>query len=130
MPLTQFCREQLEGAEAKALATYTPESGINVVPVSSLFLEGDTIILVNYFFGKTLENIKQNPEVSLSTWSGLRGCQVKATAAYEVTGERFAAVQAKIKATLPDRVVKGILVLTPHRCFNVSAGSEAGKELI
>ncbi len=129
MKISEFCRDILQTADGKALGTYTPETGVNVVPVSSLRLDGDTIVLVNYFFNKTLSNIEANPEVSLSAWKGLKGCQIKATAVYETEGERFDSVVQWIAETIPSRVVKGIIVLTPTKCYDVSAGAEAGKEI-
>jgi predicted pyridoxine 5'-phosphate oxidase superfamily flavin-nucleotide-binding protein len=130
MQISDFCRDILVGAEGKALATYHPDNGINVVPVSSLRLEGNEIILVNYFFNKTLENIEANPQVSLAAWKGLTGCQIQATARYETEGELFDSVVAWIAETIPGRVVKGVVVLTPTKCFDVSAGAEAGRELV
>lgn len=130
MKISEFCRDILQTAEGKALGTYSPETGINVVPVSSLRLEGDEIILVNYFFSKTLENISSHPEVSLAAWKGLKGCQIKAKARYETEGEMFDTVVDWIAETIPGRVVKGILVLTPVKCYDVSAGEEAGKEIV
>ncbi len=130
MPISEFCRDVLLTAEGKALATYSQETGVNVVPVSSLRLEGEEIVLVNYFFNKTLENIKINPEVALSAWKGLVGCQIKATARYEESGELFDSVVVWIAETIPGRVVKGVIVLTPTKCYDVSAGAEAGKEIV
>jgi uncharacterized protein len=129
MKISEFCRDILQTADGKALATYSPHGGVNVVPVSSLRLADDTIILVNYFFSKTLANIQENPAVALAAWKGLKGCQIKATAVYETEGNRFDSVVSWIAETIPGRVVHGILVLTPTKCYDVSAGAEAGKEL-
>jgi len=129
MKISEFCRDILQTADGKALGTYSKETGVNVVPVSSLRLDGDDIILVNYFFSKTLENISKNKEVSLAAWKGLKGCQIKADAVYETEGERFDSVVEWIAETIPSRVVKGIFVLTPTKCYDVSAGAEAGKEI-
>jgi predicted pyridoxine 5'-phosphate oxidase superfamily flavin-nucleotide-binding protein len=129
MSLSAFCREILETADGKALATYSSVTGVNVVPVSSIRVEGDEIVLVNYFFAKTLANIAEDPNVSLAAWKGLSGCQIKATARYETQGERFDSVVAWIKETIPSRVVKGVLIMTPLHCYDVSAGPEAGKEI-
>jgi uncharacterized protein len=130
MKISQYCRDILQTADAKALATYSRGGGVNVVPVSSLRLDGDdTIILVNYFLNKTLANIQENSEVSLAAWKGLTGCQIKATAVYETAGDRFDSVVSWIAETIPGRIVQGVLVLTPTRCYDVSAGAGAGKEL-
>jgi predicted pyridoxine 5'-phosphate oxidase superfamily flavin-nucleotide-binding protein len=130
MKIPEKCRTILQSAEGKALATYSAESGPHVVPVSSILVEDENIILVNYFFNQTLKNISTNPVISLSAWTGLEGYQVKGTAKHEISGPRFDAVVTWIQETIPGRIVKGILVITPEKIFNVSAGSEAGKEVV
>lgn len=123
-----MCVEALLGAEAKALATKGSDGGVNVVPVSTLKMAGDEIVLVNYFFGQTLENLQSNPEVALAYWKGLEGYQIKAVARYETTGELFDEVVGWIKEILPERIVKGIVVLTPQSVRDVSANAaRAGK---
>lgn len=117
-------------AEGKALATYSTETGVHVVPVSSIRVEEDNIILVNYFFGATLRNINYDPHVALSAWIGLKGYQIKGTVVEEKEGERYDGIVKWIDETIPGRVVKSILVLTPTRVFDVSAGANAGKEVI
>ncbi|MEK7462664.1 MAG: pyridoxamine 5'-phosphate oxidase family protein [Patescibacteria group bacterium] len=123
MKIPQQCLSILQAADGKALATFSAESGAHVVPVSSIRIEGDTILLVNYFFGQTLKNIEKNPRVSLAAWQGLEGFQIKATARHEINGEVFDSVVAWIKETIPSRVVKGVVVLTPTEIYDVSADS-------
>ncbi len=130
MPLPDVCRTLLLQADSKALGTVDARGEVNIVPVSSLRLEGDAIILVNYFFNKTLSNLKDNPRVSLVAWQGLVGYQIKATARYEETGELFESVVSWIAETIPGRLVKGVVVLTPTQCFDVSAGATAGQEIL
>ncbi len=131
MKLSNTCEALVLQAEGKALATYGKESGINVVPVSSVKVVDGEIVLVNYFFGQTLSNIEENPVVSLACWKGLEGYQIKALARYETEGERFEEIKTWIKEILPERVVKGIVVLTPTAVFDVSANAtRAGKEVI
>lgn len=126
--MTKEIQDLILNADGKALGTYGPE-GLNVVPVSSVKIREDKIILVNYFFGKTLENIKENKEVSLSAWKGLEGFQIKAEAEYQEEGDLFQEITAWIKDTLPDRIVKGVLILSPKEIFDVSAGSNAGTKI-
>lgn len=128
MQLSAKCIEVLLTAEAKALATKGSDGAINVVPVSTLKLVGEEVVLVNYFFGQTLENLQCNPEVALAFWKGLEGYQLKAVARHETTGALFDEVVIWIKEILPDRVVKGIVVLTPQSVRDVSAdATRAGK---
>ncbi len=128
MVIPEFCTKYLTAAEGKALATCGKE-GVSVVPVSSLKLIDEKIILVNYFFNQSLTNIEQNPKVALAAWIGLEGCRVEATAEHVTEGEVFDEVVAWIKETLPERVVKGVLILTPTAFYDISAGPEAGKRI-
>lgn len=124
--LPDECVEVLLNATGKALAT-CGDGEINVVPVSSIRVVEGKIQLVNYFFGKTLKNITKDENVSLAVWKGLQGYQIKATAQYETEGDVFTEITAWIKETIPDRVVKGVLILTPTKVYDVSADvSRAG----
>ena len=123
MNIPEQCVSILQTADGKALSTFSAESGAHVVPVSSIRIEGDSIVLVNYFFGQTLKNIEKNPRVALAVWKGLEGFQIKATAHHETKGELFDSVVAWIKETIPSRVVKGVVILTPTEIYDVSADS-------
>lgn len=114
--------EQIIGADAKALATIGAK-GINVVPVSTIKYLDEKIILVNYFMGKTLDNIKQNSEIALVCWKGLEGIQIKGVAEHIEDGDLFTSIKEWVKEILPDRIVKGILVLTPRELYDISATS-------
>lgn len=121
--------QALLNAEAKALATYSETDGVNVVPVSSVRVIGNNVVLVNYFFGQTVRNIEENPDVALTFWSGLSGYRIKAKAEYQTKGDIFDEVVGWIKDTLPTRVVKGVVVLKTVAIFDISAGAEAGKKV-
>ncbi len=121
--------EQIISAESKALAT-SCSMGINVVPVSTIKYLDEKIILVNYFMGKTLNNIKENPEVALVCWKGLEGIQIKGVTEYVEKGDLYTSIKEWVKQILPDRVVKGILVLTPHELYDISVtSSQPGQKL-
>lgn len=131
MKLPILCEEFILQAEAKALATFSHQSGVHVVPVSTIKIMEGEIVLVNYFMGQTLKNLQENPEVSLVCWKGLVGYQIKATARAEENGELFDSIVSWVKTILPERIVKGIVVLTPTAVFDISADAEkAGKEVL
>lgn len=111
-------------AEAKALATYSDEQGINVVPVSTVTLRNDKIILMNYFMGKTFANLNKNPHVALTCWKKLEGLQIKAHVEYQDSGALFDEIKTWIAEILPSRTLKGILVLSPKEIFDISATAE------
>ena len=120
MKLTEQMIDIIENAEGKALATATPGC-LHVVPVSTVKVKDNKIILVNYFMGKTLENIHVNPDVSLACWRGLEGFQIKANVEYLTDGDEMDAMKLLVAEILPDRIVQGILVLTPYEVYDVSA---------
>lgn len=117
--ISQEVKNLLLNAEAKALAT-SYKDDINVVPVSSIKTVENEIWLIDYFFNKTRYNIKNNPTVSLTAWTGLQGYQVKATAKYLLKGENFEIAKKWIKDIHPNRVVYGLITLNPTGVFDIS----------
>jgi len=129
MKLSNDIIEMILGSEGKALATSTPED-INVVAVSTVKVIDGKIILVNYFMGKTLENIQRNPKVALACWKGLAGYQIKGTAEHIQSGELFDSVKAWVKEILPERIVLGLIIISPEEVFDISASTErAGQKM-
>lgn len=129
MELPENIVQCIQTASAKALATCVGESA-NVVPVSKIKVIDNKIWLVNYFMGKTIENIRQNPSVSLACWKGLEGYQIKGEVEYLTEGEIFSAVVAEAAIEYPDRTVQGVLVLTAQELFDVSATADRPGEKI
>lgn len=119
MKFTTEVKQFLLQAESKALATNGPD-GINVVPVSSVRVENDQIWLVNYFMEKTHENILTDSAVALTFWSGMAGYQVKGRVDYQESGDIFNDVKEWVAETLPDRVVKGVLVIDPEEVYDIA----------
>lgn len=124
--LNEKLKRAIVEAESKALGTSGP-AGLNVVPVSVVSIEGDEILLYNFFMGKTAENLVATAagggEVSLSCWSGYRGVQVRARVQYITTGERFETAAAGMRERFPERVLKALIVLTPMAVYDTSVGT-------
>lgn len=112
-------REMVLNADSKALASYGTH-GLNVVPVSTIRVLDDTIQLMNYFMGKTLENIHSEPKVSLTCWSGLTGCQIKGSVVYHESGDVFDEADAWITENVANRTLKGVLIITPLEVHTVT----------
>jgi len=130
MELPENIVQFIQIASAKALATCVNGSA-NVVPVSKIKVVDNKIWLVNYFMGKTIENIRQNSTVSLACWQGLEGYQIKGEVEYLTEGEIFSSVATEAATEYPDRTVQGVLVLTAKELFDVSATADKpGKKLI
>ncbi|MBP9766019.1 MAG: hypothetical protein KBD12_02205 [Candidatus Pacebacteria bacterium] len=120
-------KEFLLIAESKAIATFGNNS-INVVPISTINIVGEEIVLVDYFMEKTVANILQNENVSLVAWKGLFGYQIKCKARHEKQGELFSDMVEFVKQTLPDRVVKGILILKIEEVFDIAPTKNTKQE--
>ncbi len=106
-------------AEAKVLATYANGS-INAVPVSSITVRNGSIWLINYFMDKSLSNMLSNNNVSLVCWKKMIGYQIKGTVSYLTEGKEFDEAVAWIQSLLPERVVKGLIILSPKEIYDVS----------
>ena len=80
--------------------------------------------------GKTIENIETDPEVALTAWAGLSGLQVKAKAEYITAGDMFTNAKKDMEKQFPDRTLSGVIVLTPHHIYDISADAvRAGKKI-
>ena len=113
-------KQFLLNADSKALATLSRDGVINVVPVSSMKIIEDKIVLVNYFMEKTLENILSNDNIALVAWSEMAGYQVKGKVEYRTSGDTFDMVTNWIRETIPGRVVKGVLIIEPAEVYDIS----------
>lgn len=119
MKLSPEIIEMITGSDSKALAT-TGQYGVNVVPVSTIRVIGDKILLMNYFLKKTLGNIAENPRVALACWKGLVGCQIKGTVRYVDTGPEFEEAKDWVTENVANRTLKGLLEITPSEAYIVS----------
>lgn len=129
MKINNQFKEAIEIATGKALATIGPD-GVNVVPVSVVKVNEDSIFLYDFFMQKTAENIKDNSEVSLAVWNGLSGIQIKGHMRYQSGGEIFIKEEKEMQKQFPDRKLRGLLILEPTEIYDVTAeASIAGKRL-
>ncbi len=109
----------IEQAESKALATFG-DLGINVVPVSSIKIVEGKIWLINYFMDKTLQNIIANKKAALVCWTKMMGYQIKGEVEYKTEGAEFDQAVEWIHQMLPDRTVKGLLILSPDEIHDIA----------
>lgn len=114
--------EAILQADSKALAT-SGKHDINVVPVSTVRVVGGKILLMNYFFKKTLTNVQEQPHVALAFWSGLNGYQIKGRVEYIDSGSVFEEARQWVTDHVADRTLLGLLVLTPEEIYDVSPGA-------
>ena len=113
-------------SDNKALAT-SGKDGLNVVPVSTIFIKREKIILVNYFFNKTAENVMANPKVSLVCWKGFQGYQIKGMCQYLTDEKILFPVKKWAAVKFPQRTVTAILSISPEMIYEVAAKENSGK---
>lgn len=106
-------------ADAKAFATYSSE-GVNVVPVSSIRVQDGAIWLIDYFMEKTRANVRVHERVALVCWKKMIGYQIKGRAAYLTDGPQFEEAVLWVRAMLPERVVKGLIIITPEEVYDIA----------
>ena len=126
--MEKHIEEFILSAEAKALATYSNDN-LNVVPVSSIKIIEGKIWLINYFMDKTLSNILENRSVALVCWRKMMGYQIKGVVSYITSGQDFDEAVKWIKSILPDRVVKGLIIIIPNEIHDISPTKDTKEKI-
>ena len=125
--MKQEIEDIITSSSCAALATTGPH-GLNVVPISVWNVRKGEIHLYDFFMQKTAVNLKEEPKASFTSWKGFVGVQVKAEAKYETEGEDFHAAVIEMKEKFPDRILAGLIRLTPIKIYDVAPGTN-GEEL-
>jgi predicted pyridoxine 5'-phosphate oxidase superfamily flavin-nucleotide-binding protein len=113
--------DALSTATAKAFATYG-NCGVNVVPVSMIRVNDNTIWLFDFFMDKTAQNLQTDNRIAFTAWTDMKGVQIKADAQYVTEGDKFTEAVAWVKAQNPARTVRGLIILTPTKIHDISPG--------
>ena len=106
----------------------------NLVPVNAVkILDGETMLVSDQFLGKTLNNLKENPEVAITFWEKFEGYQVKGEAEIVTEGKLFEETSEWIKK-LGEKLgfplkSKGAIVIKVKEIYSVSPGPTAGNNL-
>ena len=109
------------------LATADKKGLPNAVPIFfTKILDDGNLLLVDNFMNKTIDNIKENPQVSVSVWKDKEGYQFKGTAAVETDGANF----EQGKELAKDRNPKGVVVVALTSVYTTAPGPDAGKKLL
>ncbi len=132
--VTLEMKDVIEKTRGWAFATSTKDGMPNVVPIHFVkLISDDEIMFVNVFMKKTLENIKENPNVALSVWdwdsTPRRGYQFKGEARIETSGKLFEKGVQIVKAEKPELEVKGVVIIKVKSIYITSPGPDAGKEV-
>ena len=132
--MTERMKETFEKVENIILATATKDGVPNAVPMGAKkIIDDETILLSDQFLNKTLNNMKENPQVAVTFWSGFEGYQLKGTITIETSGERFDETAEWIdkmgKAMNFPLKSKGAVIMKISEIYGVSPGPGAGKKI-
>jgi predicted pyridoxine 5'-phosphate oxidase superfamily flavin-nucleotide-binding protein len=129
--LTQEIKESLRGTKTYFLATSSKKGIPNVVPIAAVkLLDDGTMLISDQFFNKTLENMKENPEIALSWWGDKGGFQIKGTVTIHTNDEIFRQNVAWMKEDWPKFVPKSAVKVKITGVYIVKPGPEPGKKIL
>ena len=114
-----------------AIAT-VDENGIpNVSAIASKkIIDENTILTIDTFHNKTLDNINKNGNVSIAMWANAEGYQIKGIAKHYTEGDIFEEGKEWILKTKPQKIVKGVIVIKITDVFYLTPNYNlAGKEV-
>lgn len=129
--LTQEIKESLRVTKTAFLATSSKKGIPNVVPIAAFkILDDGTMLISDQFFNKTLQNVKENPEIALSWWGDKGGFQIKGTVTIHTNDEIFRQDVAWMKEIWPNFVPKSAVVVKITDVYVVKPGPEPGKKIL
>ena len=97
---------------------------------SKKIVDDNTIWTIDTFHHKTLENIKENNQVTIAMWKDSEGYQIKGIAKHHTEGAIFEEGKAWILKTKPQKIVKGVIEIKISKVFYLTPNYEqAGKEI-
>ena len=97
---------------------------------SKMIISNDTIITIDTFHNKTLQNIKQNENVAIAMWKDAVGYQIKGTAKVYTKGEFFEEWETWILKIKPTKIVKGVVEITVTDIYYLTPTYDlAGKKI-
>ncbi len=112
MKIPQEIKVVFEQIPIMALSTVDKNGIPNVSAIASKkIIDNDTILTIDTFHNKTIQNITQNGNIALAMWKDSEGYQIKGKATIYTEGKIFEEGKAWILQTKPQKIVKGVIVI-------------------
>ncbi len=132
--LSQEVKDLFNSVDDVIFSTASVEGQPNSCVVGmKCIIDDQTLYMSDQFFKKTLNNVIQNPQVSIAFWKGHDAFQIYGTARYVNEGEEFAAQKEWVDAKFQE---KGLPITSKGGCFvhvdavyQMAAGPEAGERI-
>lgn len=126
-------REIFNKTAIYSVATASKNGMPNVVPIHfvKLYDDEDTILLVDNFMNKTLQNLEENPRIAISVWDlgKKEAYQIKGEATIIKSGKPFDDAKAWVQKTMPELNPKSAILLKVTNVYNCQPGPDLGKEI-
>ena len=127
MKMPAKVRKMFESEKYFQLVTASPEGVPNACTIGAKYVQDDeTIVIVDNYFKKTLENLTVNPKVALLARIEKVSYQIKGTGRYLNAGAEYEKARDWMKAKGPKYPAKGALYVTVEDVFHSTAGPNAG----
>ncbi len=131
MIIPQEIKEFFEQVPVMAISTVDENGTPNVSAIASKKIIGDeTILTIDTFHNKTLQNIKQNGNVAIAMWMDSVGYQIKGKATHYTSGKIFEDGKNWILTLKPQKIVKGVIVVKVKEIYYLTPDYKlAGKHI-
>ena len=125
MIIPKKVKEIFDNIPVMAISTVDQHGIPNVSAIASKkIISNDTIITIDTFHNKTLQNIKQNGNVAIAMWKDAEGYQIKGKAEIHTEGEFFNKWKAWILEIKPQKIVKGVVEIKLTDVFYLTPNSD------
>ncbi|MDI6742048.1 MAG: pyridoxamine 5'-phosphate oxidase family protein [Smithella sp.] len=129
--VTEEIKESLKVSKISYLATATKDGLPNVVPIAAVkFLDDETLLISDQYFGKTLNNLKENPKIALTWWGDKGGFQIKADITIHTDDEIYREDVQWVKSIKDTLNPKSAIVAKITAVYTVKSGADAGKQIV
>ena len=129
--VTEEIKESMQGTKIAFLATASTDGVPNVVPIGAFkFLDDETLLISDQYFGKTLANLKGNPKIALVWWGEKGGYQIKADITIHTDDEIFRQDVEWVRGIKDTLKPKSAIVGKITDVYIVKSGPDAGKKIL
>ncbi|MCK9275881.1 MAG: pyridoxamine 5'-phosphate oxidase family protein [Syntrophales bacterium] len=129
--VTEEIKDSLKSTRIAFLSTAAKDGTPNVVPIGAFkFLDDETILISDQYFGKTLKNMQENPKLALSWWGEKEGFQVKADITIHTDDEIFKQDVEWVHSMKKTLNPKSAIIAKITDVYLIKGGPDAGKKII
>lgn len=130
MKIPKEIKELFENEKYHQLATASVNGVPNVSTIGGKYVRDDeTIVIVDNYMNKTLENVLSNPFVAILVRKEKIAYQIKGKCRYVNEGTDYEEARKWMKSKGDKYPAKGALIITVEEIFNSMTGPDAGKRI-